>query len=452
MPSPACTERYAALLPAGPARDRAAATARSLALMTRFATAADRERRLLALSPALEFHDRRRVIGVDPGAADDRHAGVRTYLDLGTDLVVRYDDLLRVAPDAVVLRATYSGRDRRNDAVFAMPTVMVWVFGADGLLTRWEGFDPDCAAEALARFDELTEPTPPPPSPARPAPRRLRPNAAGALAARFAAAFATGDADGVAALWTDDLEVVDHPNAASYGRDGHLGSIRRLQRARAPKLTFVPLATLGDALCLTRRRIATQGTVGGRFDVGASEHEALVLFEVAARGACRRVEVFAVGHLNDAVVRLYERHAELRPAGAAAATAGSIATVLAATLLDVEGYAAALSPAIAWIDHRTAGVPPGGGREEALRTVRALQELATGVTMIGQDILGLESDVLLLRSLLAGTGRASGGAFEMASINLHAFDSDGRLVRFELFEIERSADALARFAELAASD
>ena len=33
---------------------------------------------------------------------------------------------------------------------------MLWIYGPDGLLTRYEQFDADCDHEALARFDELT--------------------------------------------------------------------------------------------------------------------------------------------------------------------------------------------------------------------------------------------------------------------------------------------------------
>src|SRR6185369_268676 len=145
---------------------------------------------------------------------------------------------------------------------------------------------------------------------ARPVARRVRANGASVLAARFEAAFTADDADAVAALWVDALEVVDHANGATYDRDGHLASIRRLRRARDPKMQFEALATLGSLLCLARRRITSQGTSGGRFDVGESDYEALVLFEVDEDGSGRRVEIFSVDHLGAAIARLYERYAE----------------------------------------------------------------------------------------------------------------------------------------------
>ena len=69
------------------------------------------------------------------------------------------------------------------------------VFGAAGLVTRWEQYDAEREEEALARFDELTsEPSRGgfPPVPARAATRfarRVRPNAATANATRFEAAM-----------------------------------------------------------------------------------------------------------------------------------------------------------------------------------------------------------------------------------------------------------------------
>ena len=48
--------------------------------------------------------------------------------------------------------------------------------------------------------------------------RRVRPNAVAANVARFDAAIAARDADALAALLTDDHEIVDHPNGRTYGR------------------------------------------------------------------------------------------------------------------------------------------------------------------------------------------------------------------------------------------
>jgi hypothetical protein len=57
------------------------------------------------------------------------------------------------------------------------------VLDSDGLVSRWERFDPERAADALARFDALTA------EPSRIV-RRVSPNLATAHAARFESAIA----------------------------------------------------------------------------------------------------------------------------------------------------------------------------------------------------------------------------------------------------------------------
>src|SRR5262249_62212201 len=116
-------------------------------------------------------------------------------------------------------------------------------------------------------------------------------------------------------------------------------------RAEAPTYRHAPLATLGDsvALCLVT---ASASFAGGTFDVGAYEIETIALDEVDAQGRRRQAEHFAPHHLGDAVVRLYERYAELLPEGPArdraAATARSVAGAFGPP--DLDRYAAMLSP------------------------------------------------------------------------------------------------------------
>src|SRR5262249_56202577 len=176
-----------------------------------------------------------------------------------------------------------------------------------------ELFAPDDEDEALARFDELTAERVPP----RPVERRVRTNAATESSARLDAAMAGGDVDGLGALFADEVKVVDHTTGATYGRQGLLASYRSLMGARDPKCHGEPLATLGDSLALSRLSLSASGLVGRTFDVGPYEKDDLHLIEVDAQGRRRWVEIFAVGHLGDAVARFYERYAELLPDGPA---------------------------------------------------------------------------------------------------------------------------------------
>ena len=171
-------------------------------------------------------------------------------------------------------------RERRR---FGRHALTRGVFAADGLVSRIEWFEPEQAADALARFDALTTTTAASPPPVR----RIRPNAALDLVSRFQAAFAAADDAALGALFGGELEVVDHPNGATYGRAGHFKSLRGLRRARDPVLRFEPIATLGASLALCRRHIHASGMTRERFDVGLRPRRAGSVR--AARGAAARL-------------------------------------------------------------------------------------------------------------------------------------------------------------------
>ena len=435
-------ERYADLLPEGPARTRATATARSVAAhMAPF----DFERLATTFAADVEVVDHRTVgFGTLHGAERLRRA-LQAFLDLIDGFAWRTVDVLALEAEAFLLRYVGSGTERVGGLPYERTQLELMVFGADGLLTRWERFDVEHAAAALARFEALAGGL----DAQRPV-RRVRANAASAHAARFEAAFAADDMGALALLWTDGLEVIDHPNGATYGRDAHLDSIRRLQRARDVWMRFEPLASLEESLFLACRRIRASGSSGGRFDVGAFDREEVVLFESDAGGRCARVEIFAAGRLGAAVARLYERHAEMLLGGAARARAGATAHAVAAMVAppDLDRYASALARDVVFVDHRTVGFASGRGADALLRGFRSLLELADQLTTRVEDVLRLEPDAVLLRWTTAGTDRASGGAFESEFLLLWVFGPDGRVVRDETFDANRVAEAAARFDAL----
>jgi hypothetical protein len=433
-------ERYADLLPDGPARTRAAATARSVATLL---GPPDR----WAFAPSIEWADPRTVGLGSVHGAEAVVRGIRALLELTEDFAVRFDDILGLRSDTLLVRWTNFGTVRAGGGAFERQLLELWVFGPDGLLTRWEQRDVERDAEALARFDALTEP-----QPARPAAsmRRVRANAATANAAGVDAAFATRDADAIGALFADDAETVHHPTGATYDRQGALARVRSGFRAKDATLAHEPLATLGDAFALCRMSWSGSGASGGGFDVGAFEGEQIALIEADAHGQRHRGEYFAVDHLGDAVVRLYERYAALLPDGPARTRAAATARSVAAALgpVDLDRYAAAYASAVEFVDHRPLGFPPTRGAEAWLRRVATLLESSDDTTVRTDDVLGVRSDALLVHLTNLGTDRASGGVYERPFFLLWVFGADGLAARNEMFASNRDDEALARFDEL----
>ena len=78
-------------------------------------------------------------------------------------------------------------------------------------------------------------------------------------------------------------------------------------------------------------------------------------------------------------------------------------------------------------------------------------EVADDIAIRTDDVFGLRADALLVRRTHLGTARASGGAYERLLLLLCVFGADGLVTRIEYFDVDRDAEALARFDELTAA-
>src|SRR5262249_4292744 len=194
-------ERYTELLPDGPARDRAAATTRSVA---GFLGALSLDGVSAGIAPDVDFVDHRPV-GLPSSRGREAYVhSLGSLFESGDDLVNRRDDVLALRPDSFVFRVTTLGTERAGGGAFERPLLLLAIFDADGLANHWEFFDPTRDVEALARFDELTSGAATPTvadKPLRAADGRacrVRPNAATANVAAVDAPIAARDADAVA--------------------------------------------------------------------------------------------------------------------------------------------------------------------------------------------------------------------------------------------------------------
>jgi len=256
-----------------------------------------------------------------------------------------------------------------------------------------------------------------------------------------------------AAHLTDSGEASIHTLGAVYDRERSLATWLRLAQADAGSYRTEPIAVLGDSLALLLQWSSAAGIATAKFDVGPYATETVLLIEVDEQRRRRRTEVFGTHHLGDAVARLYERYAELLPDGPERARAAGTARSLAAATgpLDPDRYAAAFAPAIESIDHRILGNFFAQGASSLVQQFRSWIGLAEGTNVRADEIIGLTSDALLVRRTFSGTDREGGGAFERQFLLLWVFGTDGLVTRFEWFDVDREADALARFDEVAAA-
>jgi hypothetical protein len=284
--------------------------------------------------------------------------------------------------------------------------------------------------------------------------RRVRPNAATAWRARFDAALAARDFDAAAAGTREEFQEIDHPTGSDYGRDAAVASLQRLFRSRDAHYEVEPLATLGERLLLVRRRTGTSGDTRGRYDVGPYDNEAIEVTEVDEYGLSFRQEVLAADRLGAALVRLYERYAELLPESPERTRAAGIARSLAAYdgRIDLERLKAAYVPTAQCVDHRVFGTWSAGDAEEILRHFHLQLDLAPDFAGRYDDVFAATVDTVVARMTFFGTGRDSGGPFANELCFLFRFGVDGRWTHTECFEAEQVAEALARFDEVSGGD
>src|SRR5439155_1288824 len=72
----------------------------------------------------------------------------RSLLEVAENLAFRVDDILCLRSDALLIRWTNSGTLRAGGGAYERRLLMLWMYGPDGLLTRYEQFDADCDHEA----------------------------------------------------------------------------------------------------------------------------------------------------------------------------------------------------------------------------------------------------------------------------------------------------------------
>jgi len=437
-------ERYAAQLPAGPARERATTTARAVAFILLPGEAPGGIEALY--SPAYEDVDHR-TVGYGKLSGLELGKLLQTTLnEVADDLRFRLDDVLVLEPRGLVRTTTSTGIWRDGGGTWERTVCTFNVFDAEGRVLRHETFEAEQVDDALRRFDALTAS----PAPQRRLQRRVRPNAAATTCAAIEAAFARRDLAAIDARLADPMQTIEHPTATTYGRAGQLESSSRMMRMPDLEFRLEVLATLGDSLCLLRRLVTASGTAGGRFDVGAFEIESIIVQEVDAAGRLTISEVFASDHLLQAIARLHARWAEILPDGLERTRAAGIARGLAAFEgpLDADRIVSGYDSSIVNVDYRSLGLWSFEGREAGRRQFRAQSELAADFSRRIDDILACAPDVIVTRETWFGINRATGGPFENVMLTVSVYGADGLITRSEELEPDQEAAALARFDAL----
>jgi hypothetical protein len=181
---------------------------------------------------------------------------------------------------------------------------------------------------------------------------------------------------------------------------------------------------------------------------GASEAEYLGIGEVDAAGRGITDVVFDPNDLDDAHAELDARYAAGEAAAHALVTATMHAFRSAFGERDWDALAALFVPDLVVNDHRRLGWETLRGPAAYVRALRSLVDLAPDVRLRLDHVRTSDRGLFWVA---AWQGGAEGGRFETPWITVSEHDAQGRVQRFDQYDLGQIDSAMARFAAIDAS-
>ena len=384
------------------------------------AYAAHNRRELAATTPDWVNIDHRRGIGFAPG---DMIPYIRAVWDLAPDLSTHVEAVHRLSDvGAVVTHAAY-GTSEGFEAEWRVISLLT-VKG--DLINRCERFDEADIDAALARFDELSRPTP-----------RLE-NAASRIDERFRALFAARDWEALAKIHAEDLCHDDRRRVVGtgvlHGRDAEIANMRATADMGTTTIASTVIATRGERLVLSRYLLSGRDQRPEAFRT-----EALVIVEMNADNRIAAIVVLDIDDVDAAFEELDARYL----AGEAAAHSHTWSVMAQAFAASNSREMPEFMPDFVNIDHRRArAFAPG----DLTAYMRATWDLAPDVIAYAEAVHQLSNLGAVFTQAVSGTSQ---DGFEAEWREIVLATVDGNLInRIELFEEADIDAALTRFEQL----
>ncbi|QRY54769.1 AAA family ATPase [Mycolicibacterium septicum] len=382
--------------------------------------AALNRRELFSTTPDWVNIDHRRGSPIAPGDMPALLSAAWTFTSdqrhfVGT--VHRLDDLGAVY--------TYMAHETSQDGFQAeWRAISVLTFAGD-LVNRCEVFDERDLDAALARFDELSRPTP-----------RLS-NAASRATDRFLERFAARDWDAMANMVIDDIRFDDRRRVINAdlqtGRETFIENFRIAADLGATQ-TPTPIAIRGERVVLARARFSLGG--------GAPEEFGLDLLHVIEIDADNRIAATVTFDHNAFDAAIDELNARYL-AGEGAPHAHSWSAVVGAyAALNRREMPATTSDHVS-VDHRrVTSFAPGDIKDYTRRAWDQIPDISFRIEAVHR----LNDHGAVVTHALHGTSREG---FEAEWREIHLLTHDGELFnRSEMFDEDDLDSALARFDDL----
>ncbi len=367
--------------------------------------------------------DHRRVAAMAPG---EGIAYFRASWELAAEFSV-YIESVHLLSDlgAVFTHVTIGTSQDGFDAEWRTVDIMT----VDGdLIKHCELFDETDLDAALARFDELSIPTP-----------RLE-NAASEVQQRLWSSYESRDWNAMADLLAENVRTHDHRRVVNagvqQGRDIEIANMQALADVEA-NITSTVIATRGERLSLSRLYSSNRNLRHGEFGI-----ELLNIVEIDADNRISAGALFDSDDIDAAFAELDARY--LAGEAASHADTWSFIAEICATLNRRE--LPETTPDWVNLDHRRGG---SFARGDLTANIRATWEQTPDIGFQIAAVHRLTDSGAVVTGAANGTSRDGFGA-EWSQIDLLMVDG-GKLDRCEMFDESDLDAALARFDELSRS-
>ena len=384
-------------------------------------TAALNRNQLAATTPDWVAIDHRRGMAF---ASGEQMAYVRAAWDLAPDRHIYFEAVNRLNDlGAVVTWAAYGTSEEGFDAEWRGITIST----VEGdRVTRSELFDETDLDAALARFEQLSQPTP-----------RLE-NAASQVAERFVLHLTAGNGDAIAELLSDDFSQDDRRRVVGaglrHGRDAEILDMRTIGSLGFTKVTTTVMATRGERLALIRTRFALPNAAAEPFVT-----EVLGIAENDTRNRIRAHIVFDVHDIDVAFEELDARYL----VGEAAAHAHTWAVLTRARSTLTQRGLFPTTPDWVNIDHRRGiAFTPG----DLTEYIRSAWNLLSDGAFYFETVHRLSDFGAVVTWWGYGTSQ-EGSHVEFRGINTLTVEGD-RVSRCEIFDETDLDAAIAAFDQL----
>ncbi|MEY2433000.1 MAG: hypothetical protein QOC92_2725, partial [Acidimicrobiaceae bacterium] len=363
--------------------------------------------------------DHRRIPTLESG---EMNANLRAGWDLTPDYIIHVEAVHRLSDLGAVVTHTAHGV---SQAGFNAEWRMIQLLTVDGdLVNRGEVFDETDLDAALARFDQLSRPTP-----------QLE-NAASRADKRVVTLFETRDWDAIAETMATDVSMDDRRRVVNagtrQGRGLEIANLSALAEVGVTKIASTVIATRGQRLALVRSHVSDRWSVSG-------ESAALCIVEVNADHRIGARTVFDVDDIDAAFEELDARYL----AGEAADHSHAWLVIAAAYVALNRHQLPATTPDWVNIDHRRGrAFAPG----DMIPYVRATWDVTPDLSYHVEAVHKLSNLGAVVTRATKGTSQ-EGFYAEWREIALLTFEGD-LISRCEMFDEEDIDAALARFDEL----